>query len=110
MCIRDRSATITQNQLQLSQAFNSGLTDLEFFDVVGDRASPITGANITLFESQWVPTATLGAGLEVQVTPAAAVAFESGVRFEGRRDGANGFGGTGRNFSVPFTIRGSYNF
>jgi len=78
-----------------------------------------TQAPIEVFEAQWVPTGQLNAGLEWQATPKTAIAFETGVKFEGaRRYGdttdVNGNTIDGRkgdnNISVPFTIRGSYNF
>jgi len=56
-----------------------------------------------------VPTGALNAGLEWQVTPKTALAFETGLRFEGGRDYTNGEKGD-EQVAIPFTIRGSYNF
>ena len=65
--------------------------------------------DVILSESQWVPSATGLVGVEWQATPKTAIAFETGLRFEGRRDLIDGFE-TGRNLSIPVRIRGSYNF
>lgn len=62
-----------------------------------------------LHEAQWVGLGQLNAGLEWQATPRTAIAFETGVKFETAREYANGNKGDS-NVSVPFTIRGSYNF
>jgi len=59
--------------------------------------------------SQWVPTGTVTAGIEWQATPRTALAFETGLRYEGGREDVNELRGDD-NISVPFTIRGSYNF
>ncbi len=99
----DQSLTITQNQLFQEQAFESQLTDTQFFDVA---APPII---VDVYDSQWVPAGAVTAGIEWQMTPKTALAFESGVRFEGARDFSNGESGDS-NISIPFTIRGSYNF
>ena len=71
-------------------------------------------APIEVYDSQWVGTGQLNAGLEWQATPRTAIAFETGVRFDGARDSVrdaegNRFEGD-TNVSIPFTIRGSYNF
>jgi len=47
--------------------------------------------------------------MEWQVTPKTALAFETGVRFEGGRENDNGDRGDD-NIAIPVTIRGSYNF
>jgi len=80
---------------------------LEFFEVFGPDTAE--GATAALFDSQWVPTGTVTAGFEWQATPKTALAFETGVRFEGGRNDVNGNRGD-NNVSIPFTIRGSYNF
>jgi hypothetical protein len=64
---------------------------------------------IEVYDSQWVATGQLNAGLEWQATPKTAIAFETGVKFESAREYSNGEKGDS-NVSVPFTIRGSYNF
>lgn len=64
---------------------------------------------IAIYDSQWVALGQLNAGLEWQATPKTAIAFETGVKFESARDYTNGTNGDS-NVSIPFTIRGSYNF
>jgi len=106
-----QSVDISQSQLFLERAFESNNTDRDFFDVVGPQsgASPITGSRIDLFDSQWVPTGTVTAGVEWQATPRTAIAFETGLRYERGREDVNDVRGDD-NISIPFTIRGSYNF
>jgi len=101
----DQSLTITQNQLFLQEAFESELATTEFFDVV-TPAGPVI---VDVYDSQWVPAGALTAGVEWQMSPKTALAFETGVRFEGGREFTNGERGDS-NVSIPFTIRGSYNF
>lgn len=80
------------------------------------RFGPVfnTNAPTVLQEAQWVPTGQLNAGLEWQATPKTAIAFETGIKFEGARDYAPNAAGDSEkgdtNIAVPFTIRGSYNF
>jgi len=97
---------------------------LELHDYVLEDAviyGPVLNSNAPqiLTEAQWVPTGQLSAGLEWQATPRTAIAFETGLKFEGARnyadrkdeDGNTIAGANGdNNISVPFTIRGSYNF
>ncbi len=78
---------------------------LRYYDL--DNTGP-QGA-IEVYDAQWVPTGRLAAGLEWQVTPKTALAFETGVRVEAARDYANGAKGD-TNVTVPFTLRGSFNF
>ena len=87
---------------------------LELHDYVVDdeiRFGPVFNSNAptVLTEAQWIPTGQLNAGLEWQATPKTAIAFETGVKFEGARDYANDAKGD-NNITVPFTIRGTYNF
>ena len=56
-----------------------------------------------------VPTGTFTAGMEWQVTPRAAFALETGLKYEGGRDYSNGAKGDA-NIAVPLTLRGSFNF
>lgn len=58
----------------------------------------------------WVPTGSLTVGAEWQMSPSAALALETGLRFEGKRDYANSDAETGNNISVPLTLRGSIGF
>ena len=104
----DQSVSVSQTQLFLEDAFESGGTDLEFFDALPNRNGAVID-DVELFDSQWVPTGTLTAGLEWQATERTALAFETGLKFEGGRDDVNDVKGDD-NISIPFTIRGSYNF
>jgi len=99
------SVDITQNQLFYQRAFED--ENNEFFGVVPPNVNGPT--RVQLYDSQWVPTGQLNAGVEWQVTPKTALAFESGLRFEGAREYSNGENGD-TNIAVPFTVRGSYNF
>lgn len=95
---------VHQRQLSYESAFD-GEAGLEFYDV----RNPTGPQRVDLYDSQWVPQGRLAAGLEWQVTPKTAVAFETGVRVEGARDYSNGTKGD-TNISVPVTLRGSFNF
>jgi hypothetical protein len=90
------SYNVTQSQALYSDTFASGSS----FEI-SDR--------VDLYESQWVPSGQLNAGMEWQVTPKTALAFETGVRVEGARKYSNGERGD-NNIAIPMTIRGSYNF
>ncbi len=100
--------------------------NLDLHEAIADTETSIeyipqrnADAPVSVFDSQWVATGQLNAGLEWQATPKMAIAFETGVKFESSRDYADtldennqvvpGSKGDG-NVSVPFTIRGSYNF
>ncbi len=93
----------SQSQLFYERAFESGGDVADFYEVTG----PST--RVDLYDSQWVPSGQLNAGVEWQVTPKTALAFESGLRVEGARKYSNGEKGD-KNIAVPFTVRGSYNF
>ncbi len=97
------SFVTSQSQLHYEQAFSSNGEDLEFFDPAGPSA------RVDLYDSQWIPSGQLNAGVEWQLTPKTAMAFETGVRIEGAREYSNGTKGS-TNVAVPLTIRGSYNF
>ncbi len=94
---------VTQSQLFYQRAFDSNLATQDFYEVV----QPAT--NVQLYDAQWVPTGALTAGMEWQVTPKAAFALETGVKFEAARDYSNGNQGE-NNIAVPVTLRGSFNF
>lgn len=109
----DASFTIDQRQLSYSSVYNAATPEYYDIDVAGydldaDPATPPT-RTVDLYESQWVPAGSLNAGVEWQVTPKTALAFETGLRVEGARDYANGAKGD-TNISVPMTLRGSFNF
>ena len=94
------TASITQAQTNYADAFN------------GDGAPQTSAAgpvNVELYDSEWVPLGQLNAGVEWQVTPKTALAFETGLRYEGSRDLVSGDNGD-TNISIPLTVRGSYNF
>jgi hypothetical protein len=78
------------------------------YDLDNDPATPAT-RTVELYDAQWVPMGSLKAGVEWQVTPKTALAFETGLRVEGARDYSNGTKGD-TNVTVPLTLRGSFNF
>lgn len=109
----DVSFTIDQRQLSYSSVYNDPANEYYDLDVAGydldaNPATPTT-RTVDLYESQWVPSGSLKAGVEWQVTPKTAFAFETGLRVEGARDYANGTKGD-TNIAVPMTLRGSFNF
>lgn len=95
----------TQRQLFYQRAFESTASprELVYYDV------PQPTVNTQLYDAQWVPSGTVMAGMEWQLTPKAALALETGVRIEGARDYSNGNKGE-KNIAVPLTLRGSFNF
>lgn len=97
------SFNITQDQLFYQRAFESGGETAEYYQVGG------ASAPVELYDSQWVPAGQLNAGVEWQLTPKTALAFESGLKIEGAREYSNGTKGD-NNIAIPFTVRGSYNF
>jgi len=97
------SYDITQENLRLQSAFISEGVDIAYDQLQGPRQT------VDLYDSQWVPTGQLNAGVEWQMSPKTALAFETGVKFEGAREYQNGNKGDD-NIAIPFTIRGSYNF
>lgn len=98
--------TVTENQRQryLQRAFDDTQINEggDFYDVS-------FGSPQQIYDSQWVPYGAVKAGVEWQMTPKTALAFEAGVKYEGARDFSNGIQGDGI-VSVPVAIRGSYNF
>ncbi len=101
------AVTFKTNQTQLSygSAFEG---EPELYRVT---RNPALGDDPTtqLYDSQWVPTGRLAVGAEWQVTPRTALAFETGVKVDGKREYSNGNKGSS-NVSVPVTLRGSFNF
>ena len=88
-----------------SNGVNQPDAELEYYNLdSADERVPTE-----LYGAQWVPTGRLSAGMEWQVTPGAAIAFETGLRVEGARSYTNGNKGD-TNVSVPVTLRGSFNF
>lgn len=98
--------SVNENQRQrfIGRAFDGSQinTDGDFYDVN-------FGASTQIYDAQWVPYGAVKAGLEWQMTPKTALAFEAGVKYEGARDFSNGAQGD-EIISLPVTIRGSYNF
>ena len=108
------SYTLDQRQLNYASVYEDetpSYYDLDVpqgFDLDNNPATPGV-TRVDLYDAQWVPSGRLSAGVEWQVTPKTALAFETGVRVEGPRDYANGEKGS-RRVSVPLTLRGSFNF
>lgn len=90
-----------QNQVFLQQAFEDG--NLTYYDV------PTANQVNTLYESDWLVNGALTAGLEYQLTPRTALAFETGLKAYQNRSFVSGDSGD-MNVVVPLTLRGSYNF
>lgn len=109
----DVSFTVDQRQLSYESVYESETPNYYDLDIAGYDldADPATAdtRRVDLYESQWVPSGRLSAGVEWQVTSATALAFETGLRIEGARDYANGAEGD-TAISVPMTLRGSFNF
>jgi len=101
------SYTVGQQQRFYGSAFNTPSVE-EYYEVIGNGTG-ITGSTVDLYDSQWIASGQLNAGVEWQMTPKTALAFETGVRFEQARDYADGTKGD-NNVAIPLTIRGSYNF
>ena len=95
-----QSAEVTQTQLDYANPGNP------MFEV---RNPGGVTTVVDIYDGQWVPTGNLRAGVEWQATPRAALAFESGVRFEGGREYVNG-NDEDSSLAIPFTVRGSFNF
>lgn len=109
----DVSFTIDQRQLSYASVYEDETQsyydlDLAGYDLDADPVTPAT-RTVDLYESQWVPAGSLNAGVEWQVTPKTALAFETGLRIEGAREYSNGEKGA-TNISVPLRLRGSFNF
>lgn len=67
------------------------------------------GSAREVIQDGWVPSGSLIAGVEWQVSPRASLGFETGVKYEGPRDKTAG-GETDANISIPLTLRGSIGF
>lgn len=100
-----QSLTVSQDQLFYTRAFESTSNPrtLDYYNVAGPPQV------VQLYDSQWIPTGSLTAGMEWQVTPKTAFALETGVKYEGGRDYSNGSKGSA-NIAIPVTLRGSFNF
>ena len=98
----DLSYDVVQTQAAFGEIFTPTAAG-DTFEISGPDQ------RVELYDSQWVPSGQLNAGMEWQVTPKTALAFETGVRIEGARDYSNGVKGD-TNIAIPVTIRGSYNF
>lgn len=98
------------NALEVSQ--QSEILGLNTFwdDPANPQYSRETASSaVEILKDGWVPTGSVTVGAEWQVTPKAALAFETGLRYEGGRDVTAG-GETDENFAIPLTIRGSIGF
>lgn len=110
------SYTLDQRQLSYESVFEEDTNEYYDLDTPGNLGfdldnNPATPSvtRVDIYDSQWVPAGSLNAGIEWQVTPKTALAFETGVRIEGARDYSNGAKGD-TNISVPMSLRGSFNF
>ena len=99
--VNDITYKTAQNQLFLGRAFEDDL--YEYYDV------PTAGTVNTLYDSDWLINGALTTGLEWQLTPKTALAFETGLKAYQSRDFVSGDSGD-MNVVVPLTLRGSYNF
>jgi len=91
-----------QNQLYLADAIDNG-EPYNYYDVpTADQVS-------NLYDDAWLINGGLTAGMEWQVTPKTAFAFETGLKAYQERDFVSGEAGD-MNVTVPLTLRGSYNF
>lgn len=99
--VNDITFKTDQNQLFLERAFENG--EYAYYDV------PTVGTVNTLYESDWLVNGALTAGLEYQLTPKTALAFETGIKAYQDRSFVSGESGD-MNIAVPLTLRGSYNF
>ncbi len=99
--VNDVTFKTDQNQLFLGRAFEGG--DRDYYDV------PTASTVNTLYESDWLVNGALTTGLEWQLTPKTALAFETGLKAYQSRDFVSGDSGD-MNVVVPLTLRGSYNF
>ena len=98
----DLSYDVVQTQALYSEIFSPTAAS-DTFEISGPAQ------RVDLYDSQWVPSGQLNAGMEWQISPKTALAFETGVRIEGARKYSNGERGD-KNIAIPMTIRGSYNF
>lgn len=98
------------NALEVSQQTEELLMGAYFDDPSDPQYSREARAStVEILKEGWVPTGAVTVGAEWQVTPKAALAFETGLRYEGARENAAG-GDTDDNFAIPLTIRGSIGF
>ena len=99
--VNELSVNVQQEQLFFQRAFDDD--EYVFYNVV------LPDTRTVLAEDQWLPKAALNAGVEWQMSPRSALAFETGIKYQGGRDFVGG-GSAEDNYSIPFTVRGSYNF
>ncbi len=99
--VNDITFKTEQNQLFLENAFEDNVYN--YYDI------PTTGGVNTLYEADWLVNGALTAGMEYQLTPRTALAFETGLKAYQNRDFVSGTSGD-MNVVVPLTLRGSYNF
>ncbi|MCF6275302.1 MAG: hypothetical protein L3J05_06025, partial [Robiginitomaculum sp.] len=100
------ATTVTESQ---SQRYIQRVFDDTQVNPSGDFYDVSFGAPTQIYDAQWVPYGAVKAGLEWQMTPKTALAFEAGVKYESARDFSDGTKGD-EIISIPITIRGSYNF
>lgn len=102
---RYSGTSVSENQRQrfLIRAFEGTQVNPsgDFYDVNFGAPSAVYGA-------QWVPFGAVKAGVEWQMTPRTALAFEAGLRYEQGREVGTTRGDA--NISAPVALRTSYSF
>lgn len=102
---------VVQSQRSYQPAFEAG-AEASYFTVPSSSSTRI-------YDSQWLSQGQLSLGAEWQVTPGFALAAETGLKVEGRREYADFTNAAGEaetrangdaNISIPLTLRGSVNF
>ena len=102
---------VVQSQRSYEPAFEDG-AEASYFTVPSSSSTRI-------YDSQWLPQGQLNLGAEWQVTPGFALAAETGLKVQSRRDYADFTNAAGEtvsgasgnaNISIPLTLRGSVNF
>lgn len=112
--INGASFRIDQQQLYYSSVYDGSETpqyydlDVSGYDLDNNPATSAT-TMVQLYDSQWLKSGEINAGIEWQVTPGSALAFETGLRVEEGREFSNG-NKSDTNITIPLTLRGSINF
>jgi len=70
----------------------------------------VTGNSAQLFDGEWVPTASALVGIELPVSKQFSLGVESGLRYEGNREVADGPYDTTDAYSIPVQLRGRFRF
>ena len=131
--LNEQNISISQTQSIYDEAFSNALSTSPSEATQGTLYNVVPAqlggqeATVRLYDEQWVPSGRLNAGVEWQASPRMALAFETGVEVRGGLrysdnevtqfdpDG-NAFTTTvegergDTDISIPFTVRGSFNF